>query len=132
VLANLPKATRSRSRDLVAFCALAALFVAAVILAITSSPGKGMSREDAVQRAWHHTSPGAVAVVSAEVREDFNTGSEAIPIHHWSWVVVFRGSWDLLCIAGPTSSCHRTTEWVAIDYYTGDWIASEFSYQAPD
>ena len=67
--------------------------------------------------------PGALGVTSAEVREDFNTGFD-LPVHHWAWIVTFNGTWQLLC----SGACDRTTEWVAIDYGSGVWIASQYSY----
>jgi hypothetical protein len=86
-------------------------------------PRGGLTRTQAIQAAWDHVDPGAVGVASAEVRQDFNTGFD-LPVHHWAWIVTFNGHWQLLC-SGP---CDRTTEWVAIDYGTGIWIASQFSY----
>ena len=86
-------------------------------------PRGGLTRTQAVQAAWNHADRGALSVLSSEVRKDFNTGSD-LPIHRWAWVVTFYGHWQLLC-DGP---CDRTTEWVAIDYGTGEWIASEYSY----
>jgi hypothetical protein len=89
-------------------------------------PRGGLTRAQAIQAAWTHVDKGAVAVSSAEVRRDFNTGFD-LPIHRWAWVVTFSGQWHLLCQGGP-EGCDPTTEWVAIDYYTGDWIASQHSY----
>jgi len=86
-------------------------------------PPGGLSRSQATQAAWTHVDAGATAVASSELRKDFNTGFD-LPVHRWTWVVTFYGHWELLC-QGP---CDRTTEWVAIDYSTGQWIASEYSY----
>jgi len=47
-----------------------------------------------------------------------------IPIHDQAWVVTFSGQWHLLCEGG----CDPTTEGVAIDYSTGEWIASQYSF----
>ena len=41
-------------------------------------------------------------------------------VHQWVWLVTFRGQWHLMCSGSP-DSCNPTTEWVAIDYYTGAW-----------
>src|ERR1700736_2486433 len=86
-------------------------------------PRGGLTRTQAVQAAWAHADAGAIGVASSEVRKDFNTGFD-LPVHRWVWVVTFYGHWELLC-QGP---CDRTTEWVAIDYSTGEWIASQYSY----
>jgi hypothetical protein len=93
-------------------------------------PGTGISRFDAIQAAWPHTGSGAVAVISVEIRENFNTGFD-LPSHRWAWIVTFNGQWQLLCSGHTTDSrCDPTTQWVAIDYYTGEWIASQYSYPA--
>jgi hypothetical protein len=89
-------------------------------------PGGGLTRTQAIQAAWNHADKGAVGVASSEVRKDFYTGFD-LPIHHWAWIVTFYGHWQLLC----DGACDRTTEWVAIDYGTGVWIASQYSYPAP-
>lgn len=86
-------------------------------------PRGGLTRTQAIQAAWNHVDSGAIGVASSEVRQDFNTGFD-LPVHHWAWVVTFYGHWSLLCGGG----CDRTTEWVAIDYGTGVWIASQYSY----
>jgi len=86
-------------------------------------PRGGLTRTQAIQAAWDHVDPGAVGVASAEVRQDFNTGFD-LPVHQWAWIVTFNGHWQLLC----SGACDRTTEWVAIDYGTGIWIASQYSY----
>jgi hypothetical protein len=91
-----------------------------------SVPHGGLSQADAVQIAWRHADSGAVAVVSAEVRGNFNTEHDR-PIHRWAWVVTFSGQWHLLC-QGAAEGCDPRSEWVAIDYYTGEWIASQHSY----
>ena len=90
----------------------------------TNTPG-GLSQEAAIQIAWKHVDPGATGVISAEARSNFQTGFD-LPAHAKAWVVTFSGQWHLLCEPG----CDPTTEWVAIDFYTGEWIASEYSYQA--
>ena len=87
------------------------------------SPTGGLSEAAAIQMARDHVDPGATGVVSAEVRHNFHTGFD-IPMHDQAWVVTFSGQWHLLCDGG----CDPTTEWVAIDYYTGKWIASQYSY----
>jgi hypothetical protein len=93
-------------------------------------PGIGISRTDAIQLASAHTDSGAVTVRSAEIRRDFQTGFD-LPGHHWAWVVTFSGQWHLLCSGHVTDgSCDPTSQWVAVDYYTGQWIASQFSYPA--
>ena len=93
-------------------------------------PGNGISQSEAITLAWQHTDSGAVAVTSAEVRNNFRTGFD-LPTHRWAWVVIFSGQWHLLCSGHVTDgSCDPTSEWVAIDYYTGQWIASQFSYPA--
>jgi len=86
-------------------------------------PRGGLTRTQAIQAAWEHVDPGALGVTSAEVREDFNTGFD-LPVHHWAWILTFNGTWQLLC----SGACDRTTEWVAIDYGSGVWIASQYSY----
>ena len=93
-------------------------------------PGNGISQSEAITLAWQHTDSGAVAVTSAEVKHNFRTGFD-LPTHRWAWVVIFSGQWHLLCSGHVTDgSCDPTSEWVAIDYYTGQWIASQFSYPA--
>jgi hypothetical protein len=93
-------------------------------------PGRGISRSDAIQIAREHTGAGAVSVSSAEVRHNFNTGFD-LPTHRWAWVVTFYGQWHLLCSGHVTDgSCDPTSQWVAIDYNTGEWIASQFAYPA--
>jgi hypothetical protein len=89
-------------------------------------PRGGLTRTQAIQAAWEHVDPGALSVATADVRQDFNTGFD-LPVHPWAWVVTFNGHWQLLCQGGP-EGCNPTTEWVAIDYYAGSWIASEYSY----
>ena len=91
----------------------------------TTDPAGGLSRAAAIAIAWTHVDPGATGVMSAEVRSNYQTGFD-VPVHPKAWVVTFGGQWHLLCQGG----CDRTTEWVAIDYYTGEWIASEYSYRA--
>jgi hypothetical protein len=88
-----------------------------------TSPHGGLSQAAAIQIARTHIDQGAAGVLSAEVRRNFHTGFD-IPIHDQTWVVTFSGQWHLLCDGG----CNPTSEWVAIDYYTGQWIASQYSY----
>jgi len=104
--------------------------VTALALQSPDRPGNGISASDAIQRAWEHSGEGAVGVRSAEIKRDFVTGFD-LPSHHWAWVVTFDGQWHLLCSGHVTDeSCDPTSQWVAIDYYTGQWIASQFSYPA--
>jgi len=93
---------------------------------LPTSPHGGLSRAAAIEIAWTHVDPGATGVLAAEVRHNFQTGFE-IPGHDQAWVVTFTGQWHLLCFGG----CDPNTEWVAIDYYTGEWIASQYSYRKP-
>jgi hypothetical protein len=90
---------------------------------LPTRPHSGLSQAAAVQIAWTHVDAGATSVLAAEVRHDFHTGFD-IPTHDQAWVVTFSGQWHLLC----GGACDPTTEWVAIDYYTGEWIASQYSY----
>jgi hypothetical protein len=117
---------------------LLGLGVLAVVVAVAAAlgnqpldtPGSGISRSEAVQLASEHTDSSAVTVRSAEIKRDFQTGFD-LPRHHWAWVVTFNGHWQLLCSGHVTDgSCDPTSQWVAIDYYTGQWIASQFSYPA--
>jgi hypothetical protein len=104
--------------------------VTALGLQSLESPGKGISRSDAVHLAWTHSGQGAVTVRSVEIQRNFQTGFD-LPTHHWAWVVTFNGHWQLICSGHVTDgSCDPTSQWVAIDYYTGQWIASQFSYPA--
>ena len=86
-------------------------------------PRGGITRSQAIQAAWEHVGSGAEGVASAEVRKDFNPGFD-LPVRRWAWVVTFYGHWQLIC----QGVCDRTTVWVAIDYATGVWIASQYSY----
>jgi hypothetical protein len=125
----------SRKRMLLLVGSLA--LVVTVVTAVTAlglqsleSPGKGISRSDAVHLAWTHSGQGAVTVRSVEIQRNFQTGFD-LPTHHWAWVVTFNGHWQLICSGHVTDgSCDPTSQWVAIDYYTGQWIASQFSYPA--
>ncbi len=125
----------SRRRVLLVLGGLAlGVTVVTLAMALTNRPpdipGSGISRSDAVQKAWEHTGSGGVSVRSAEIKRDFHTGFD-LPQHHWAWVVTFNGQWHLLCSGHVTDeSCDPTSQWVAIDYYTGQWIASQFSYPA--
>jgi hypothetical protein len=114
-------------RVLILVGALALIGLGLVTLKLwLSGPHDGLSQADAGQITWRHTDSGAVAVASAEVRGNFNTGHN-LPIHRWAWVVTFSGQWHLLC-QGAGEGCDPRSEWVAIDYYTGEWIASQHSY----
>jgi hypothetical protein len=122
----------SRKRLLLALGSVAVAITVAAVLGLQSrdSPGRGISRSDAVQLAWQHTGQGALTVRSAEIQRNFQTGLD-LPTHHWAWVVTFNGHWQLICSGHVTDgSCDPTSQWVAIDYYTGQWIASQFSYPA--
>ncbi len=104
--------------------AIALLAIGLAILRLWPTvPNDGLARADAIRIARTHAGPQATTVISAEIRKDFNTGFN-LTVHHWSWVVTFSGNWELIC----TGACTRTSEWVAIDYYTGQWIASEYAY----
>ena len=92
-------------------------------------PQGGLAQTDAIKIAQAHVDQGSTGVRSAELRHDFRTGF-ALPVHPWTWVVTFNGQWHLLC-QGTDNACDPTTEWVAVDYYTGEWIASQFAYPAP-
>jgi hypothetical protein len=121
--------------------AAAGIIIAAVVLAVfafqfwsvhlrdESRPHGGLTRSDAVKVAQAHVDQGSTGIRSAELQQGFHTGFD-IPVHPWTWVVTFNGQWHLLC-QGPSPACDSTTEWVAVDYYTGEWIASQFSYPAP-
>jgi hypothetical protein len=91
-----------------------------------TSPHGGLSEADAIEVARTHADVGAVGVLSADVRHNFDTGHN-LRVHSWAWVVTFSGQWHLLCDGGA-DGCNPTSEWVAIDYYTGEWIASQHSY----
>jgi hypothetical protein len=125
------KNIRFSRKPLLLFLAGVAVVVAvAATLALQSldSPGSGITRSAAIQRASEHSGHGAVSVRSAEIQRNFQTGFD-LPIHHWAWVVTFNGQWQLICSGHVTDgSCDPTSQWVAIDYYTGQWIASQFSY----
>lgn len=106
------------------------MVVALLVVQPEDHPGNGISQSEAITVAWQHAGSGAVAVTSAEVKHNFRTGFD-LPTHRWAWVVIFSGRWHLLCSGHITDgSCDPTSQWVAIDYYTGQWIASEFSYPA--
>jgi len=122
----------SMKRMLLLLGGLAVIVAVVTALALQSPdrPGNGISASDAVQRAWEHSNQGAITVRSAEIKRNFVTGFD-LPTHHWAWVVTFNGQWHLLCSGHVTDgSCDPTSEWVAIDYYTGRWIASQYSYPA--
>jgi hypothetical protein len=126
------RARFSRKWILVLLSGLSVVVLVVLLLGVESlkRPGNGISRSDAINVAWQHTGSGVVAARSAEVTHNFQTGFN-LPTHRWAWVVTFSGQWHLLC-SGHTAdaSCDPTFQWVAIDYYTGQWIASEFSYPA--
>jgi len=99
------------------------------ILLLPRTPHGGLSRTAAIQVAWKHVDTGAVGVSGAEIRHNFSPGFN-LPVHSWAWVVTFNGQWHLLC-GGAAGACDPTSEWVAIDYYSGDWIGSQHAYPAP-
>ena len=113
----------------------AGIIVVAVLLGFVGfqlwprGPHGGVTQSNAINVARAHVDPGSTSIRSAELRQDFHTGFD-LPPHPWSWVVTFNGRWHLLC-EGTSRACDSTTEWVAVDYYTGEWIASQFSYPAP-
>ena len=112
---------------LLILCALVAvLSIAALVMMwwVRDQPGRGISKADAVSVAWEHVDKGAVRVSSVALHQHFQTGFD-IPVHQWAWVVTFSGQWHLLCGGAP---CDPTSERVAIDYSSGDWIASQYSY----
>jgi hypothetical protein len=122
--------SRKRVLLLLGGLALVVTVVAALGLQSLDRPGRGISRSDAVKLAWEHSGQGAVTVHSAEIKRNFQTGFD-LPTHRWAWVVILNGQWHLLCSGHVTDrSCDPTSQWVAIDYYTGQWIASQFSYPA--
>jgi hypothetical protein len=126
------KARFVRHRVVLLLGGLAVVLTAALVLGVQQleSPGSGISRSDAIQLAWQHSGTGALTVRSAEIKRNFQTGFHQ-PTHRWAWVVTFNGQWQLLCSGHTTDgSCDPTSQWVAIDYYTGQWIASQFSYPA--
>jgi hypothetical protein len=116
----------NRLRILCLIVIVLALASLALVL-LPRPPRGGLSRSAAIQAAWKHVDAGAVSVSGAEIRHDFNTGFD-LPVHSWAWVVTFSGQWHLLCQGGP-EGCDPTSEWVAIDYSSGAWIASQHSYQ---
>ena len=127
---HLVSAMLVRKRLLLFLIGVAVLASVAVSLGVQSvdRPGKGISSSDAIQLAWEHSGPGAVSVRSADIKRNFRTGFD-LPTHPWAWVVTFNGQWHLLCSGHVTDgSCDPTSQWVAIDYHTGQWIASQFSY----
>lgn len=124
--------TVSRKGIVLLLGSLAVAVVVVVLLVVQSKdrPGNGVSQSQAITVAWQHTGSGAVAVTRAEVKHNFQTGFD-LPTHRWAWIVTFSGQWHLLC-SGHVSdtSCDPTSQWVAVDYYTGKWIASQFSFPA--
>ena len=113
----------------------AGIITAAVVIGFVAfqlwsrGPHGGLTQADAIRVAQAHVDQGSTSIRSAELRQDFHTGFDLSP-HPWTWVITFNGQWHLLC-QGSGDTCDSTTEWVAVDYYTGDWIASQFSYPAP-
>lgn len=108
--------------------------LAAIIVAATTSspgnPGVGIAQDAAIHIARGVADTGVVGLASAVVRHDVTSRYPGgRDIHQWVWLVTFRGQWQLLC-SGSSDSCNPTTEWVAVDYYTGAWLRSEFSYPA--
>jgi hypothetical protein len=124
-IARLPK-----NRDRLVLAGLIALLALSILAARlwSTPPSAGLSRTVAIQMAQDHVDAGATGFLSAEVRHNFNTGLP-VAVHRWAWVVTFVGQWHLLCNA-TGGGCDPTTEWVAIDYVTGEWIASQYSYPA--
>jgi hypothetical protein len=107
---------------------LAAIYVAAI--PGMTPPHGGLAAAAAVREARSHADPGAHSVASAVVRHDvIDQSFPGPPIHRWVWLVTFSGQWYLLC-SGTSDGCNPTTEWVAVDYYTGTWVRSEYSYPA--
>src|SRR6266566_729139 len=85
---------------------LGGLFVVVLVVALLGvqsleRPGTGISQSDAVEVAWDHTGSGAVAVNSAEIRHNFQSGFN-LRAHAWAWVVTFSGQWHLLCSGHTT------------------------------
>lgn len=117
----------SRPRTAILAGALAVALVAPAALGYSianpSPPAGGLDRAAAIRAANSHAGPEAVAVISAEVRHNFKTGLP-VPAAPGVWLVTYQGHWSLIC----TENCTRTSEWVAVDYLTGRWVASEFSH----
>ena len=106
---------------------VAVIGIAVAVFVVSQIPARGgISQAQAIRLARTHADAGVTDVRSAEVRHNFDTGF-GLPIHPWAWVITFNGHWQLIC----TGACDRTSEWVAVDYFTGEWIASEYSYQVP-
>jgi hypothetical protein len=120
-----------------AFLAVVLVAPALTVIGVTTTgtwpafPHGGVSRDAAIRVAQNLTDPGATGLVSAVVRHDVTVPISGEVIHQWVWLVTFRGQWQLMCSGSP-DACNPTTEWVAIDYYTGAWIRSEYSYPAGD
>jgi hypothetical protein len=124
----IPVLPVSRKRIVIISLVVSLLSIAALAILLWAAvpagpPRGGLTRAQAIAAAWEHVNPGAVGVASAAVQKDFNTGFD-LPVHHWTWIVTFYGHWELLC----QGACDRTTEWVAVDYFSGTWIASQYSY----
>ena len=101
------------------------------LIQLNATPHGGLDRSAAIQLARQHLTrgggdPATEPVISADLRKNFDTGF-GLPEHLWSWVVTFQGNWAIAC----SGDCVDRSEWVAIDYYSGDWIASQHSYLAP-
>ncbi len=124
-----PSLAADRSRRLILISAVTGVLAIAaivVVVLLSQSPGRGLSQDNAVRIARTHVSTAATSVLSTEVRQNFDTGF-GLPVHKWTWLVTFSGHWEIAC----SGNCVSSSEWVAIDYYTGDWIASQFEYPNP-
>ena len=105
---------------------------AVAVLVATSDAGPrtpGVTRDTAIRVARNLTDPGATDLLSAVIKHDVVATWGGNEIHQWVWLVTFRGQWHLMCSA-TSDTCDPTTEWVAIDYHTGAWVRSEFSFLA--
>src|ERR1700738_3585049 len=121
-----PSLAADRSRRLILISAVTGVLAIAaivVVVLLSQSPGRGLSQDNAVRIARTHVSAAATSVLSTEVRPNFATGF-GLPVHKWTWLVTFTGHWEIAC----SGNCVSSSEWVAIDYYTGAWIASQFEY----
>lgn len=103
----------TRAKWVLTSCSVLAVLVIglAIVKLWPTVPRGGLSQADAIRIARTHAGPQVTRVISAEIRENFNTGFN-LPAHRWSRVVTFSGRWELIC----TGACGRTSEWVAIDY----------------
>jgi hypothetical protein len=109
---------------LVVMAAVMGLLLVSALVYVSRSqggdePSGGVSQAGAITAARAHANGGATDVMPAEVRHNVTTPyGHAVPVHPFAWVVTFRGRWQLLC-DGSTAACNPTSEWVAVDYYTG-------------